>query len=117
MTRRNKVKTTMNSVVYNWLAVNSRLGVEELFALEIDIFDNWLPAVRVIDTLAKAGRVYDGKPQIDALLAQENRSGVNAHRLFLALIRAWELIGIVQLGQKERVNKCRLSETSFTFNY
>lgn len=111
MARRYEVQTAMNALITNrQLPIHFRLRIEILFVFALDMLNDGRPAVRVVDRVAKSGRVDYSQLQIDALLRQHHWRRVHKGRSLSTLECARKLGRAVQLGQKERVDERRLAE-------
>lgn len=69
VTRRlNEIETRVDTHVVNVISKRLLLGVEVRLVLVLEVVDDWRPAIRVVDIVAKAGAVDEGEPAREALL-------------------------------------------------
>ena len=84
----------------------------------LDLISIILPAVGIINGIAKSGRIDYGQAQVDAFLRQQDRIGVDkcSWLAFFPLECARKLVRVVQLGQEKGVDECRLAKARLAYH-
>jgi len=86
----------------------------ELFAevggmLVLDVFNDWVPAVLVVDLVSVPRRINNVQTKADAILGDDVRNWVNVRRLPDGLVGLETTLGVDQVGRKDGVDESRLS--------
>lgn len=105
----------MDAVVNDVHAVNLVLGVEVGIEALLNVLDNRAPRLVVVDKVTEAGSVHNGQAEANASLLDVRAEGLDLDGLGNDVERRLLLLlGRVEGGVEEGVDKRRLSEARFT---
>lgn len=111
----NEENTSVNSVVDNVHAVNLVLSVKVGVEALLNVVDNRAPRLVVVDKVAKARGVDDGETETNTSLFNIGTDGLDGNSLGNDVQgRLLALLGGVERGVEQGVDKSRLSEARFT---
>lgn len=80
---RNKVETTMDSIVNDISTVQAALIAQKPLILIVNVFENGTEAVRIIDSITEAGRVNNRQTKLHSALFNLNSRCIKLQCLFL----------------------------------
>lgn len=111
-----EVDAGMDAVVDNVAAVDLVLGLEVGVEALLNVLDNRAPRVVVVDKVTKSRSVHHSQAQTHAVLLNVSAGRLDRHGLGDDVgIGAGALLGRVEGGVKQGVDKSRLSQAGFTF--
>jgi hypothetical protein len=105
----------VDAVVHDVHTVDLVLGIEVGIVPLLDVVNNWSPGLVIVHKVAKTRSVNHGQSETNTGLLDIGADGLDGDGL-RNNVQAWSLalLGRVQRGVEESVDKCRLAEAGFT---
>lgn len=108
----------MNARVDNVLVSHGRQFFAQVGRMLVfDVFDDWVPASVVVDQVAVAWRIDNVQSEPDVVLLHDVRHGLDLCRLSQRFVGFETAFRVDEVGRKERVDQCRLTQTTLTCIY
>ena len=82
--------------------------------LVLDVLDNWVPASVVVDLVAVTWGINNVQAQTNSVFLDDVGDGLDFSGRSYWLIGGESSFGVNQVGRKDGVDQCRLSETGLT---
>lgn len=118
-----KIDAGVDTRIDNLLSINSaflvQISVKPVLEDKpsFDIVQDGLPAVMVVDEITKTGGIDARQPQFDAVLFEFCRHALDFNCFWCFGRQLLLLLGGVQRGAKQRVDKRALAQTGFAHNH
>lgn len=99
-----EVEASVDPVVDELVSIDPVLLVEVGIETSLDVVEDRLPALRVVDEVAKPGCIDDGELEPDTGLFDVCRDGFDVDRLW-PVEGGYRLLGLVECRVEERVDE------------
>jgi hypothetical protein len=111
-----KENASVDSVVNDIHTVDLVLGIEVGIVTLLNVVDNGTPGLVVIDKVTKAGGINNGQAETDTSLLNVGADGLDSDGLGNDVkAGSLALLGRVQGGVEEGIDKGGLAQTRFTY--